>query len=458
MDDPNRTGLPVEESIEEEKDTGEYAFLKETVKNRPLSGRRIASILLVVACAAVVFGLIAGCILRAMVPTTQPDQVAFEKDEEPTPTPTPTPAPTPSATPTPTPSPSPEPDEESEEEPEEEEMEEPPELTEEEKIAQTIHDYSQIYAAMQSIAEEPERAIVTVIGVTRNEDWFNTINESTTTASGLIIAQLTNSYVILTDVRTIPENGRIVVQWADGTVSDAELTRQDANTELAVVTVPIREVPETVSANLAVAELGNSYTLSKGQPVIAIGQPMGNADSIDFGEITSLRNRIYLTDSYYPLISTNIGGAEDGSGILIDLSGSVIGIIRQSFSPSGNATITAIPISPLKHLIEQLSNNEAICYVGISGEDVGATLSAQTDIPQGIYITNVEAESPAFYAGIQITDVIVAIDGEPVDTLNTYQSMLESHTPGDEIEMTIARQGADGYVEMNVSLVIGELE
>ena len=448
----------------------EYAFMKETVKDRPISARRVIAVLLIAALAALVFGLIAGYVIREMIPDTKPAAVSIGRDEPVTPTPAPTAAPTAAPTPTPTEAPTetppPDPTEAPEESGPDNDGADPDgrtdadgaddaELTPEERAEINLTNYRELYAAMQMVAAKAEPGVVTVTGITSEVDWFHTVNESATTASGLIIAQTDADLMILTDTRAVTADGQIVITFCDGTTGEAALRKADQDTGLCVVSFARSQLSDTTAELVAPADLGNSYTLMKGQPVIAVGQPTGYTGAIDFGQITSTDHSVKLTDGAYPLLTTNIGSSAEGSGILLDLNGRVVGVIRQQFAPAGNTTVTAIPVSPLKALMEGLSNQQELPYLGVLGEDVTAGISEQTGMPRGVYVTSVDADSPVFAAGVQIADVIVSLNGEPVTGMSGFHTILSNLAPGSTAELIAARRGAEGYVEIPFEVTVG---
>ena len=209
-------------------------------------------------------------------------------------------------------------------------------------------------------------------------------------------------------------------------------------------------------SDLQIAVLGNSYNLGNGEPVIAIGAPMGYTGAVDYGQVTSISEKVSVTDAAYALIMTNIQGTPGGSGVLIDLDGEVIGIISQQFS-QGTNTITALPISPLKRVVEILSNNQKFAWLGIVGEDVTSRLSASFGIPVGIYVTEVSPDSPAFVAGIQRGDIICRVGEKNITEMTALGSLLNNGMAGTTQTFTVQRLGADGYVEISIDVSIGEI-
>ena len=343
--------------------------------------------------------------------------------------------PTPTPTPLPTPSPTPDPQKESEE---------------------RIHQNKLLYADLRRIAAEPSRSIVTVTGISTTEDWFNVTDEDRRSACGVIVADNGLEYLILTDETAILDSSRILVTLYGGTITECRHVKTDPSTGLAIVSVDKRSIAAAIRAELRIASLGNSYNAGIGDPIIAAGAPMGYSNSVVFGQITSLASKAAVFDGAYSLLMTNIQGASGGSGALLNMDGQVIGFIMQRYvTASGGNVIAALAISQLKPLIEILSNDRDIAYFGIKGETVTQELSDSFEMPSGVYITEVDTDSPAYNAGIQRGDILTRIGEHDISDMTAFRNVLNNGMAGTEQIVTIQRLGAGGYVELNLESMIG---
>ena len=189
-----------------------------------------------------------------------------------------------------------------------------------------------------------------------------------------------------------------------------------------------------------------------------LGKPFGYAGAVGFGTIASSRNELDGDDGSYPLLCTDIGAAEDGTGVIINLSGEVVGIIDQGISGnSSKEMVTGYGISGLKSEIELLSNGQAVPYIGIRGLDVTEEIEAQ-GIPEGVYVRTVETDSPAMAAGIQSGDIITEAAGKKITSLSAYQSVLRDQKSGSKIRLKGQRQGSGGYVDISFDVTVGSKE
>ena len=423
-----------------------YHFIKEVIKKKPLNKRALLLKIAAIAAAAVAAGIIAAFVFVKMVPvaeelvgTESPPPVSIPSDDTPESETTPTPEPTQEVQQTETPTPEPTQEAESE-------------------GTISLEDYREVYQEMLAVAETPKRALVTVIGVTSQMDYFNQNYENQQQISGLIVADNGQDLFVLTEYRVVENVERIQVTFFDGTMVDAIYQRHDGNTGLTILRVGREDVDETTLENIEVAPLGNSYSVSQGEPVLALGSPIGYSDSVAYGVVTSVTNKISTLDTEYNLLTTDILGSSDGSGILVNLDGEIVGIIAQSYSTSENKNIvTGLAISQIKELIERLSNDEAQAYIGIRGQDVTAEISERTGIPKGVLVTSVQADSPAMLSGIKEYDVIVRVGDTEVSTIREYFNSLKELTPGQTVTVAAMRMGAEGYVEVTFDVTVGEI-
>ena len=171
-----------------------------------------------------------------------------------------------------------------------------------------------------------------------------------------------------------------------------------------------------------------------------------------------VKNELDADDGSYQLLCTDIGAAEDGTGVIVNLSGEVVGIIDQSISDnSSKRLVTGYGISGLKSEIELLSNGQAVPYVGIRGLDVTAEIEAQ-GIPNGVYVQTVEPDSPAMAAGIQSGDIITEAAGKKISSLAVYQSVMRDQKSDSKIRLKGQRQGSGGYVDISFDVTVGSKE
>lgn len=422
-----------------ENEKEEFAFIKEKIKNKPLNKRRIILKTAFTVVLAVVFGLVSCFVFTWMRPVMEewlnkPEdtRVSIPKDEEV------------------------QPDTEEETNSTETGVDEPD--AEEGLKELTPEKYQKLQSKLYAIGSEANKSIVTVTGVTSDVDWFNTPYERQGQASGVIIADTGQELLIMTERKVISGAKSIHVTFLDNSTVEAELKNYDGNTGIAILNVKRSDIEESTLGRIKVAVLGNSLQTTQGSVVLALGSPLGTTFSILTGNITSTSNSISTFDANYNVLTTDIVGSSQGSGVLVNLSGEVVGIVMQNYSSGDENTLTAISVSQLKDIIEKLSNGQDIPYLGLKLTSVTSDIEKEYDIPKGVYIKSVGIDSPAMAAGLQSGDVIVKIAGENVETAQAYKNVLSGQTPGDVVKITIKRQGAAGYVEIECSATVGVLK
>lgn len=324
-----------------------------------------------------------------------------------------------------------------------------------------IEDYQILQNKLYAIGKKGNRSVVTVTGVTSNMDWFDSAYESENQASGLIIANNGQELLILTEKKVITNAEAIEITFINDEVAPAILKKYDGNTGIAIISVALSDISEETMGKIDVATLGNSLTINQGTVVIAIGSPLGVTYSILCGTITSSGNTVSVWDSSYTIFTTDIMGSSKGSGVLVNLNGEVVGLVMQGYSSEGDQnTLTALSISQLKGIIEDLSNGRAIPYLGVKVSTVTDEIARDFGLPKGVYVKSVETDipSPAMDVGLQEADVIIAMDGEEVLTVEEYTKRLQALEPEQQLKLTVMRQNGEEYVQLEFNATVGVLQ
>lgn len=323
----------------------------------------------------------------------------------------------------------------------------------------SIHDYQTLQNELYQIGNRVNKSIVTVTTMENENDWATNDYETEGQGSGLIISEDNNYVYILTERKVISDAAHIRVSFVDDTGAAATMLKYDGNTGMAVLTVEKRLLKATTQRAIAVAKLGSENPVMNGALVIALGSPLGTNYSILTGNITSTENEVMTHDKNYSVFTTDIVASETGSGVLINTSGEVIGIMMQSFSGSQNAsTLTAVAYTEIGELIESLKNGKDIPYIGAYISTVTDDISEDYDIPKGVFIREVAMDSPAMKAGLQSGDVITHINGETVLTDEKFSEKISQLIPGTTCEISVKRQNGNEYYEVKCTVTIGVLE
>ena len=340
---------------------------------------------------------------------------------------------------------------------EETEDEEPVVITEPRELE--VEDYADLYTKLKEVADTAGKSLVTVTASSSGTDWFNETYESRRELSGLLVGNNGVELLILAPYSQVEGADTLQAAFADGSTLAAVLKNYDSVTDLAVLSVNLADVEEDTLESIRMAELGSSKSLKAGEPVIAVGSPAGIAGSVKYGNLVASGYKVSVIDGEYNLLITDMERSEKGSGALLNLSGQVIGLLEDSYLNSSNeGALTAYAISDMKDIIEHLSNSQDLVYMGIHGTDVTEEISEAQGIPMGVYVTGMEADSPAMNSGIQAGDIITEINGKTITSLSQIREMLLKFSREQVIQVVVMRQGKDGYKEIECSVTLNVLQ
>ena len=340
---------------------------------------------------------------------------------------------------------------------EETEDEEPVVITEPRELE--VEDYADLYTKLKEVADTAGKSLVTVTASSSGTDWFNETYESRRELSGLLVGNNGVELLILAPYSQVEGADTLQAAFADGSTLAAVLKNYDSVTDLAVLSVNLADVEEDTLESIRMAELGSSNSLKAGEPVIAVGSPAGIAGSVKYGNLVASGYKVSVIDGEYNLLITDMERSEKGSGVLLNLSGQVIGLLEDSYLNSSNeGALTAYAISDMKDIIEHLSNSQDLVYMGIHGTDVTEEISEAQGIPAGVYVTGMEADSPAMNSGIQAGDIITEINGKTITSLSQIREMLLKFSREQVIQVVVMRQGKDGYKEIECSVTLNVLQ
>ena len=277
---------------------------------------------------------------------------------------------------------------------------------------------------------------------------------SSGTSSGTGIIMSSDGYVI-TNHHVITGALVISVLTNDNQEYEAALVGSDEMSDLAVLKIDAR--------GLQAAEFGDSSKLRVGDSVVAIGDPLGVQlrGTMTNGIISAINRDLTVGDRTMTLIQTNAALNNGNSGgPLINCYGQVIGINTVKMSSYYTATASveglgfAIPISVAKPIIDELIENGYVAgrpAIGISGDSLPSYYRTYYRLPEGVYVTSVNEGSDAKAKGIREGDIVTAINGEKICSIDELNTVKNQYAAGDEVTLTIYRSGT--YYEVTVTLV-----
>ncbi|GIG36046.1 S1C family serine protease [Cellulomonas pakistanensis] len=283
-----------------------------------------------------------------------------------------------------------------------------------------------------------------------------TTNGGEAQGSGVIVDPeghvVTNNHVV-----SGAQDGQVQVTLTDGRIFTADVVGTDPTTDLAVI--QLQDAPDDLQA----AALGDSSEVTVGDPVMAVGNPLGLANTVTTGIVSALDRPVSTTESgSNEAVVTNaiqIDAAVNpgnSGGPLFDAQGRVIGItssIATTSSESGSIGLGfAIPVNLADMIAGQLIEDGTAehAFLGVGLVDNTATADGVTRA--GAQVQSVTSGSPAADAGVREGDVIVAIDGRAVAGAESLTGYVRAYASGDEVTLTLVRDGASQDVDVTLAV------
>lgn len=422
-------GEQKEEQTEEQTEE-QFSFLQETIKPKPVTRRKILMQLVRVGIYGLIFGTFACLGFFAFKPWVQgkfqgnPKTVTIPEDKEPDTKHAEKTKPEPAAAP-----------------------------------ALDVNSFKDIMKSVYGTAKEANKCVVSIQPVKEDAALSSEGSGTEDGAAGIIVADNGQELLMLCENSVCTDAKKWQATFADGSQYGVSLKKQDKNSGLAVFALSRTKIEASTWNDIEVAILGNSNLVTKGDVVIASGNMFGYADGVSYGIISSNEYQETLADGRRRILATDIPAESSGTGILFNMSGEVIGIIKPGiWNETNSNTAKAVSISDLKATIEFLVNNESVPYIGVYGTTISDEIAKAQNMPAGIYVTQVEPDSPAMSAGIQNGDILQAADGKTLANIMSYEEAVLDSRVGQTLKIKGKRRGANGYVDIDFTVVIGSKE
>jgi putative serine protease PepD len=269
------------------------------------------------------------------------------------------------------------------------------------------------------------------------------------TGSGEVIRSggyvLTNNHVISVAAGS---GGSVHVLFADGQASPATITGRDPQTDLAVLHVD-------TSRELKVISLGSSSSVKVGQPVVAIGAPLGLSGTVTSGIVSALDRTVEVpgeNDRSALLVSAvqtdaSINPGNSG-GALVNCEGKLVGVPTAGAAVPNSAGGSiglgfAIPVDLAKRIADEIiaTGSATHAFFGLQTVPIPPAAAEQAGLPEGLFVQAVTPGGPAAAAGLRTDDVITKIDGEPATSNVQLQELTLTKKPGDTVSIEYTRDG-----------------
>lgn len=320
----------------------------------------------------------------------------------------------------------------------------------------TLNDVNQISRRLSSVGTGMDSAIV---GVKRKEDtvsWLEQKDERHPVAYGMIFGESGKYYDILTTCDIIQKQPSVNIQLMNDTLVEGAILGSNAQLNLAVIRIKKADIGKELLEQMTVARLGTGFGLADGTNLIAVGCPNGILHSVCSGMVTNDSVYVPITDGEIQVYCTDIPYSENGSGVVLDVEGRVVGIITTAFTKeTGTTGMAFIKVSHVTALLEALQKERTIPYIGIEGRSLDDAVAKAHNLEAGAYVTEVYSGAPAYEAGLRVADVITQINGESITGMSDIYNDLLNHKPKDRIVYTVHRKSGNRKVTKQIRVELG---
>lgn len=326
------------------------------------------------------------------------------------------------------------------------------EKTKKEQDADNMALFSDVYASLKNYSDELSDSIVEVESVVMGTDWFENPYETEKSTSGIVTAVTDKYAYILTDYSAVKDGTDLRAAFASGFKEKATLRNYNKNLDIALLVVKLSDAGDYDKEHIKPVTFTESHVIPVGSPVIALGAPDGNINSIMPGLVTSAGKLKYAPDRAISTFNTNLPLDKDGSGMIADLSGKIIGIFGKG---TDGETREITEAADIVSTVDRLMNGEGVPYLGIvPGEFTGA--EGTTGLSGGVLVDKVIEDSPAEEAGIKKGDIIYELSENRISSVNSLTAVLRKTEPGDVVKMTVYREKRNEGSEKTLEIVVGD--
>lgn len=345
------------------------------------------------------------------------------------------------------------------------------ELTTNKETETTKEQSEKVSANVLDVSDMVDSVITSCVAIqgkvkqTINYGFGSNTQEGTVSGSGIIIGSNDDELLIVTNAHVVDGADDLQAEFTDGTKLDAEVKGMKTSSDIAVISVKLKDIPKT--AKYTVATLGDSANVKVGQAAIAIGNSMGYGISVTTGCISAVNRSVTVDQvTYGNLIQTDAAiNPGNSGGALFNSNGEVIGINSVKMTDTTVEGMGyAISISSVKSIIEELSLKETRYkldenkrgYLGIKGISITKDIADTYGYPVGVAIREVYDGSGAKAAGLVKNDIISEFDGNTISSMDELIDLMQYYGVGEKINIKYYHMSDGEYTEKNTIVTLGE--
>ena len=326
-------------------------------------------------------------------------------------------------------------------------------------------------AANMDVSAIVDKAMPSVVAITskviyESQTFFGPMQrEGVGSGSGIIVGKNDDELLIVTNNHVVQGAEELKVTFIDQTPVDAAIKGTDADSDLAVIAVALKDIPSDTLSQIAIASLGNSDNIKVGQGVVAIGNALGYGQSVTVGYISALDRTVQTEDGVSrDLLQTDAAiNPGNSGGALLNMQGEVVGINSAKYSSTEVEGMGyAIPISKAQNIIDTLMTRKTRTqvadteqgYLGVQIKNIDAATSQQLGMPQGVFIYKIVEGGAASKSDLREKDIITKFDGQSIKTYDDLTNMLKYYEGGTTVTVTVQSLENGQYVERNVDITL----
>lgn len=290
--------------------------------------------------------------------------------------------------------------------------------------------------------------------------------EATSSGTGIIVGKSDTELLIVTNAHVVDNIDNLKCVFSDGTSASCSVKGSKSDQDIAVAAVSLTDISSDTASNIAIAELEDSSDIKVGQQVVAIGNALGEGQSVTTGIISAKDRSITVNNvTFTGLLMTDAAiNSGNSGGALLNSEGKVIAINFAKTSSDGvEGMAYSIPVSNVKDIIDSLMtkqtrnkvSSDKAAYLGIAAVDITSNYASYYGYPVGILIRTVADDSAADKAGLETYDIIVGFDDQTVTTMSGLTNMLQYYEAGEKVKIDYYHMEGSEYVLKSTEVTLG---
>jgi len=321
------------------------------------------------------------------------------------------------------------------------------------------------YEVASDVSDIVEQSMPSVVAITEtvnikgNGFYGDDTRQATGNGSGIIIAENENELYIATNNHVVADAEKLEVKFIDDSTVKATAKGTNPTEDLAVIYVKKSDIKKETLAKIKIASTANSDEVKVGDRAIAIGNALGQGQTVTAGFISATNREINVENGKMKVMQTDAAiNPGNSGGALLNVKGEVIGINSAKLAATEVEGMGyAIPISSAKSYLQKIIdsvtyNDDEKGFLGVVAIGISEQQSKEYGWPKGIYVSQLYNNGAAKKAGIKERDIITKIDDEEIVDVKVFQEKLATYKKGSTVKITLKRMEDGKYKEKTIDV------